>query len=54
MVEALQAAGIGASLVRLSIGLESVEDLVVDVLDALQAARDAVTRQSVKAVEAIA
>ena len=52
--EALQAAGIGASLVRLSIGLESVEDLVVDVLDALQAARDAVTRQSVKAVEAIA
>lgn len=36
--EALQEAGIGESLIRLSIGLESPEDLVADVLEALDAA----------------
>ena len=36
--EALQEAGIGESLIRLSIGLESSEDLVADVLEALDAA----------------
>ena len=36
--EALERAGIGASLVRLSVGLESAEDLVADVLAALDAA----------------
>ena len=36
--EALARAGIGASLVRLSVGLESAEDLVADVLSALDAA----------------
>ena len=35
---ALAEAGIGESLIRLSIGLESVEDLVADVLEALDAA----------------
>jgi cystathionine gamma-synthase len=36
--EALEEAGIGESLIRLSIGLESSEDLVADVLEALDAA----------------
>ena len=36
--EALAAAGIGQNLVRLSVGLESTEDLVADVLGALEAA----------------
>lgn len=36
--EALQEAGIGESLIRLSIGLESPEDLVADVLEALDTA----------------
>ena len=36
--EALERAGIGANLVRLSVGLESAEDLVTDVLAALDAA----------------
>ena len=39
--EALAAAGISQSLVRLSVGLESAEDLVADVLAALDAAREA-------------
>jgi cystathionine gamma-synthase len=39
--EALARAGIGENLVRLSIGLESPEDLVADVLAALDAARGA-------------
>lgn len=37
--EALTAAGISQSLIRLSIGLESTEDLVTDVLEALAAAQ---------------
>jgi cystathionine gamma-synthase len=36
--EALAEAGIGQSLIRLSVGLESTEDLVADVLGALEAA----------------
>jgi cystathionine gamma-synthase len=36
--EALREAGIGESLIRLSVGLESSEDLVADVLEALDAA----------------
>lgn len=39
--DALAKAGIGENLVRLSIGLESAEDLVADVLDALDAASGA-------------
>ena len=39
--EALSAAGIGKNLLRLSIGLELVEDLVGDVLNALEAASQA-------------
>ena len=45
--EALDNAGIGQSLVRLSVGLESPEDLVADVLQALDAARTAVSRPKV-------
>jgi cystathionine beta-lyase/cystathionine gamma-synthase len=37
--EALRNAGIRSNLVRLSVGLESAEDLVADVLNALEAAR---------------
>jgi cystathionine gamma-synthase len=37
--EALAEAGIGQNLIRLSVGLESTEDLVEDVLAALEAAR---------------
>ena len=40
---ALDEAGIGQNLVRLSVGLESPDDLVADVLAALDAAIDAVT-----------
>ncbi len=36
--EALAEAGIGQNLIRLSIGLESAEDLVTDILEALDAA----------------
>ena len=36
--EALAEAGIGQNLVRLSVGLESTDDLVADVLAALEAA----------------
>ncbi|MDJ0905880.1 MAG: cystathionine gamma-synthase [Woeseiaceae bacterium] len=39
--EALAAAGIGDNLIRLSVGLESPEDLVADVLEALDTARGA-------------
>ncbi len=39
--EALAEAGVGQNLVRLSVGLESAEDLVADVLRALDAARAA-------------
>lgn len=39
--EALAKAGIKENLVRLSVGLESAEDLVADVLEALEAARKA-------------
>ena len=39
--EALAEAGISQNLIRLSIGLEGTEDLVADVLDALEAARRA-------------
>lgn len=40
---ALKKAGIGQNLVRLSIGLESSEDLIADLLEALEAARSAGT-----------
>jgi cystathionine gamma-synthase len=40
---ALKEAGIGQNLVRLSIGLESSEDLIADLLEALEAARSAGT-----------
>jgi cystathionine gamma-synthase len=39
--EALAAAGIGQNLIRLSVGLESTDDLVADVLAALEAASKA-------------
>jgi cystathionine beta-lyase/cystathionine gamma-synthase len=40
--KALAAAGIGQNLIRLSIGLESTEDLAADLLEALDAASKAV------------
>ena len=46
---ALQEAGIGQNLVRLSIGLESSEDLIADLLEALEAARSAGTLTPVAA-----
>ena len=45
--EALAEAGIGNNLIRLSVGLESVEDLVADVLAAIEAARLTVTLKPV-------
>jgi cystathionine gamma-synthase len=39
--KALEIAGIGRNLIRLSVGLESAEDLITDVLESLQAARAA-------------
>ncbi|NQV87049.1 MAG: cystathionine gamma-synthase [Woeseiaceae bacterium] len=48
--EALAAAGIGQNLIRLSVGLESSEDLVVDLLAALDAARVARSRIRVVSV----
>lgn len=45
----LEEAGIGESLIRLSVGLESTEDLVADVLQALEAASHAVEFKSVAA-----
>ena len=47
--EALKEAGIRESLIRLSVGLESTEDLVADVLRALEAASHAVDIKSVAA-----
>jgi cystathionine gamma-synthase len=41
--EALAKAGIGQNLIRLSVGLESAEDLVADVLEALRAASRSVS-----------
>jgi cystathionine gamma-synthase len=52
--EALANAGIGQNLIRLSVGLESIEDLVADVLEALEAARKVVTRRLVGVVGALA
>ena len=46
---ALQEAGIGQNLVRLSIGLESSENLIADLLEALEAARSAGTLTPVAA-----
>ena len=45
--EALAKAGINENLVRLSVGLESPEDLVADVLEALETARKADVQQPV-------
>ena len=47
--DALAAAGIGQNLIRLSIGLESSEDLIADLLEALEAARLAGTLTPVAA-----
>jgi cystathionine gamma-synthase len=47
--EALKNAGICQNLVRLSIGLESSEDLIADLLEALEAARSAGTLTPVAA-----
>ena len=47
--EALAEAGIRDNLVRLSVGLEGSEDLVADVLEALEAVRDANSVQPVVA-----
>ena len=41
--EALAIAGIGQNLIRLSVGLETTEDLVADVLEALEAAHNAIS-----------
>jgi cystathionine gamma-synthase len=45
--KALAEAGIGESLVRLSIGLEDTDDLLADILQALEAASHAVSLKSV-------
>lgn len=45
--EALAEAGISQDLIRLSVGIESAEDLVADVLEALEAATKAVNVRSV-------
>jgi cystathionine gamma-synthase len=45
--EVLAAAGIGQNLIRLSVGLESTEDLVSDLLEALDAASQAVVLKPV-------
>jgi cystathionine gamma-synthase len=50
---ALANAGIGRNLVRLSVGLECAEDLIADVLDALESARLAVSLQPVAVAAAI-
>jgi len=44
---ALAGAGIGQNLIRLSVGLESAEDLVADVLQALEASRQPLQTLSV-------
>ena len=46
--DVLAEAGIGQNLIRLSIGLESVDDLIADILRALEAAEQAVLLQSVE------
>lgn len=48
--EALAAAGISQSLIRLSVGLEGSEDLIADVLAALEAAANEVSLEPVAAV----
>ena len=45
--EALQIAGIGQNLIRLSVGLESSEDLIADLLQALEAVQSAKARSQV-------
>ena len=45
--ETLAEAGISQSLIRVSVGIESVDDLLADVLDALEAARHTVEVKSV-------
>lgn len=52
--EALADAGIRKNLIRLSVGLESVEDLVADVLEALEIATRTISLQSVAVVGALA
>jgi cystathionine gamma-synthase len=47
--DALEEAGIGQNLIRLSVGLESAEDLVADVLNALEAASQAIQLKPVAA-----
>jgi cystathionine gamma-synthase len=47
--KALHEAGIGESLVRLSVGLEDTDDLLSDILQALDTAAHAVTLKSVAA-----
>ncbi|MGE0724782.1 MAG: O-acetylhomoserine aminocarboxypropyltransferase [Alphaproteobacteria bacterium] len=47
--EALRAAGVGEDMIRLSVGLEDVEDIVEDIGQALRAAARAVERATVKA-----
>lgn len=48
--EALAEAGIQSNLIRLSVGLEGAEDLIEDLLEALEAARHAVSLRPVAAV----
>jgi cystathionine gamma-synthase len=48
--EALQRAGIGQNLIRLSVGLESSEDLISDLLGALEASQSIPSRPAVAAV----
>ena len=50
--KALSEAGIGQNLIRLSVGLESSEDLVADILAALEVARSVRTRAAVAVVGA--
>jgi O-acetylhomoserine (thiol)-lyase len=47
---ALEVAGIGPDLIRLSVGLESCDDLVDDVIHALDAARNAAVFMPLTAV----
>jgi cystathionine gamma-synthase len=52
--DALAAAGIGQNLIRLSVGLESAEDLVADVLEALDKTRRTEAPLSAVAVSGLA
>jgi cystathionine beta-lyase/cystathionine gamma-synthase len=47
--DALAEAGIRTNLVRLSVGLEAPEDLIADILDALEAAASVPALQPVSA-----